>query len=510
MRLDDEALRAQLERRAGGGSSAPERLMPAIAARVAETPPIRRWRLTLEGWAPRLGLSGAAVAAALVVVLAAQPSIPHRSAATPTGGAVAGYPGDRALTAEELAGLVHGSRLGREQHVVADVEIIRTDGLPCPDERRRSGCPSGYLAGIEPRIPVYESIALVIEEDLAPPFLFEYRPEWPDSLFTVGLVRTPDDGLTWSLPDVLAHIETLPPGPRPPAETFLVDAWLVQTDAVYRCTAPVPGADPAFACGPAAWLSPARGAALEPPPGSLRVQNGARAVFTPRATAGTADRAVFAIRREEPADCFECPPAGAATITARIDRVGLGPTRGPSMPPATLSAEDLELEAAPPDSAFDRPTTEAIVASARKGAIFLEPAVFTPDLVAAQVTRGPTHRTANVVFHDYDGGGLVVAEMRQRSDGWVSTDVRHDAGGVTLSAWELERARGIVEDGGDGVPLGVRFVSAEPAPCPPGRSGSFCVSAHAAVPDLIVDDGVTYQILIDLRSAQVLQTAFSR
>jgi hypothetical protein len=59
--------------------------------------------------------------------------------------------------------------------------------------------------------------------------------------------------------------------------------------------------------------------------------------------------------------------------------------------------------------------------------------------VAAQVQQDPAPNGAVVEFHDYEGGGLVVAGMIERPDGWAWTDIRHETGLGTLSSWELVR-----------------------------------------------------------------------
>jgi hypothetical protein len=440
--LDDDALRGHLARRARG-AAASERLADSVAARVGRTDQPSAWRTWWADRAPAIGAAGVAAVAVIVaaIVVAAPPAEPGASTEP---GPIAGYLVRRALTANELARVVAGTPAGlwgSGAHVVADVEIVRAP-IPCDYGRTSIPCPTGYLAGVEPRVHVTESIALVVDDELVPPILFQLRPEWPGSLFAIGEVASAPGALAWSLDAFIAHRRALGPGARPPSEVFLVDAWLVQTDAAYRCVPPTGDEDPGFACGDAAWLAPSGERASEAPAAGVRVQNAALQLFGRGPAPRQPERAIFAVALEDAPGCFECPPGGAVRIVARVDPVDLpaeSPATGSIGRDPTLSPSDLGLEAAPPDSDFDAASTAAIVASARKGAIFLDPPVSTHRLVAAQVQRDPALNGAVVEFHDYEGGGLVVAGMIERPDGWAWTDIRHETGLGTLSSWELVR-----------------------------------------------------------------------
>ena len=321
MNLDDDALRGHLARRARG-AAASERLADSVAARVGRTDQPSAWRTWWGDRAPAIGAAGvAAVAVMIAAIVVAAPRAEPGASTEP--GPIAGYPERRALTADELARVVAGMPAGlwgSGAHVVADVGIVR-EPIPCDYGATSIPCPTGYLAGVEPRVQVTESIALLVDDELVPPFLFQLRAEWPGSLFAVGEVASAPGALAWSLDAFIDHRKELAPGARPPSEVFLVDAWLVQTDAAYRCVPPTGDVDHRFACGDAAWLAPSGERASEAPAAGVRVQNAALQLFGRGPAPRQPERAIFAVALEDPVSCFQCPPAGAARIVARIDPI---------------------------------------------------------------------------------------------------------------------------------------------------------------------------------------------
>jgi len=319
--FDDDALRSHLARRASG-AAASDRLADSVAARVGRTDQPPAWRTWWADRAPAIGSAGVAAVAVIVaaIVVAAPPAQPGASTEP---GPIAGYPDRRALTADELARVVAGTPAGlwgSGAHVVADVGIVR-EPIPCDYGATSIPCPTGYLAGVEPRVQVTESIALLVDDELVPPFLFQLRAEWPGSLFAVGEVASAPGALARSLDAFIDHRKELAPGARPPSEVFLVDAWLVQTDAAYRCVPPTGDVHHRFACGDATWLAPSGERASEAPAAGVRVQNAALQLFGRGPAPRQPERAIFAVALEDPVSCFQCPPAGAARIVARIDPI---------------------------------------------------------------------------------------------------------------------------------------------------------------------------------------------
>ena len=355
MKLDDEALRGHLARRARGATLG-DVLVQSVVARVDQIEQPAAWR---TWWADRAPAIGAAGVVAVVVVLAgivvaAPPADPGASTEP---GPIAGYPERRALVADELTRVVAGTPAGlwgSGAHVVADVEIVR-EPIPCDYGATSIPCPTGYLAGVEPRVQVTESIALVVDDVLSPPFLFQLRPEWPGSLFAVGEVASAPGALVWSLDAFIAHRKELAPGAPPPGEVFLVDAWLVQTDAVYRCVPPSGDVNSRFACGDAAWLAPTGSRASEAPAAGVRVQNAALQLFGRGPAPRRPERAVFAVALEEPSGCFECPPAGAVRIVARVDPIDVPaemPAANGLLPAESCDAAEWPATAVSCEAAF--------------------------------------------------------------------------------------------------------------------------------------------------------------
>jgi len=333
VKLDDDALLGHLARRARG-AAASESFAESVVARVGRIEQPSAWRTWWADRAPAIGAAGIVAVAVIVagIAVAAPPADPGAST---DPGPIAGYPERRALTADELTRLVAGTPSGlwgSGAHVVADVGIVR-EPIPCDYGATSIPCPTGYLAGVEPRVLVTESIALLVDDDLSPPFIFQLRPEWPGSLFAVGEVASAPDRLTWTLGGLIGRRRTLGDGPRPPGEVFLVDAWLVQTDAAYRCASVAGEVDHRFSCGAAAWLSPVSGRTSEAPAGGIRVQNAALQQSGRGPAPRQPERAVFAVALEDPSDCFQCPPAGAVRIVARVDLV--------DVPAATPEADGL-------------------------------------------------------------------------------------------------------------------------------------------------------------------------
>lgn len=322
MTLDDETIRAHVVRRARG-APASDTVVASVMSRIADVEQTAAWRTWLGDRAPAFGAVGLVAVVALVagIAMIAQPGEPGASTQP---GPIAGYPERRALTTDELARVVAAARpglWGSGAHVVGDVGIVREADPSCVQQPNAIPCPTGYLAGVEPRVGVTESTALAVDSTLSPPFVFQLRPEWSGSLFAVGEVVSAPDSLTWTLEGLIAHRGTAGSGARPPGEVFLVDAWLVQTDAAYRCVSVAGDVDHRFACGAAAWLSPVAGRASEAPAAGLRVQNAALQLFGRGPAPRQPERAVFAVALEEPLSCFQCPPAGAARVVARIDPV---------------------------------------------------------------------------------------------------------------------------------------------------------------------------------------------
>lgn len=322
MRLEDEAIRDHLARRARS-AAAPDTVVASVLTRIAEVDQHSALRSWLGDRAPVIGAAALVAVVAVVagIALATPPGDPGTSAGP---GPIAGYPARRALTADELDRVVAGAPPGlwdSGAHVVADVGIVRETDAACVQQPEGVPCPTGYLAGVEPRVLVTESIALAVDAELSPPFLFQVRTAWPGSLFAVGEVVSAPDAVAWTLEGLIAHRRTLGRDPRPPGEVFLVEAWLVQTDAVYRCRLESGPIEHRFECGDAAWLAPTGDRAVDAPVGSLRVQNAALQLYGRGLAPRQPERAVFAVALEEPPNCFQCPPAGAARIVARIDPV---------------------------------------------------------------------------------------------------------------------------------------------------------------------------------------------
>ena len=411
MTLDDDTIRAHVGRRAGG---APESdvVVATVMSRIADIEQPAAWRTWLADRAPAFGAVGLVAVVALVAGIAVV-APPGEPGASGQPGPIAGYPERRALTAGELARVVAEAPPGlwsSGAHVVADVGIIREADLWCVQQPEGIPCPTGYVAGISPRIGVTESIALVVDDELSPPFLFQLRPEWPGSLFAVGEVVSAPDALAWTLEGLVAHRRTLGTGPRPPGEVFLVDAWLVQTDAAYRCTSVAGDVDHRFTCGAAAWLSPVAGRASEAPAAGLRVQNAALQLFGHGPAPRQPERAIFAVALEDAPNCFQCPPAGAARIVARID-------------PIEIVAAPEPLGDAPPVESCDArkwPRTdiacdEAYQIGAQAGARIDQARIWLSTLDAVHASMAPTPQVsepdsnAAVWVIVYDGSWLCCA-----------------------------------------------------------------------------------------------------
>lgn len=336
MTLDDDTIRAHVARRARG-APASDAVVASVMSRIADVEQPAAWRTWLGDRAPAFGAVSLVAAVAIVagVALVVPPSDPGAST---DPGPIANYPERRALTADELVRVVAEARpglWGSGAHVVADVGIVREADPSCAQQQNAIPCPTGYLAGTSPNVGVTESTALAVDDELSPPFLFQVRPEWPGSLFAVNEVVAAPNALTWTLEGLIAHRRRLGTGPRPPGEVFLVDAWLVQTDAVYRCQSESGPMDPRFACGAAAWLAPTGDRAVDAPLGSVRVQNAALQLFGRGPAPRQPERAVFAVALDDPVSCFQCPPGGAVRIVARVDPVEMpaqAPTRDEVLP----------------------------------------------------------------------------------------------------------------------------------------------------------------------------------
>ncbi|HEU0234979.1 MAG TPA: hypothetical protein VFR14_00920 [Candidatus Limnocylindrales bacterium] len=351
MTLDDDTLRAHVVRRARG-APATDTVVASVMSCIADVEQPAAWRTWLGDRAPAFGAVGLVAVVALVagIAMVARPGEPGASTQP---GPIAGYPERRALTADELARVVAAATpglWGSGAHVVADVEIVREADPSCVQQPNAVPCPTGYLAGVEPRVGVTESTALAVDSTLSPPFVFQLRREWSGSLFAVGEVVSAPDALTWTLEGLIAHRRTLGTGARPPGEVFLVDAWLVQTDAAYRCPIASGVVDGRFECGAAAWLAPTGDRAVDAPLGSVRVQNAALQLFGRDPAPRQPERAIVAVALEDPVSCFQCPPGGAVRIVARVD-------------PVEVQAQTPTEEGVPPAGSCDATTWSATVIS---------------------------------------------------------------------------------------------------------------------------------------------------
>lgn len=146
----DELLAANLRRR--GSRPAPAELTRSVLARVAETPPERRWRLSLRTWRPRLALAAGGVTVALVasLLLVGSPAphvgvTPPPGSSTPTPGATGPSTGPvwdptvRALTPPEFLRVL-ASRPGVGTVLIVDDQIVGVlvscaSSDYCPDGR---------------------------------------------------------------------------------------------------------------------------------------------------------------------------------------------------------------------------------------------------------------------------------------------------------------------------------------------------------------------------------------
>ena len=411
MTLDDDTIRVHVARRARG-APASDVVVASVMGRIADIEQPAAWRTWLGDRAPALGAVSVVAAVALVagIAVVAPPVDPGSSTRS---GSIAGYPDRRALTADELVRAVADTPSGSWSsgpHVVANVGLVREADPACEQQPEGIPCPTGYLAGISPRIGVTESTALAADDVLEPPFLFQVRTAWPGPLFAVGEVVSASDALAWTLETLVAYRRTLGTGPRPPGEVFLVDAWLVQTDASYRCRPESGPINHRFECGAAAWLAPTGDRAVDPPLGSLRVQNAALQLVGRGPAPRQPERAIFAVALEDPVTCFQCPPAGAARIVARIDPIEIVPAPEP-------------LGDAPPVDSCDArkwPRTviacdEAYQIGARAGARIDQARIWLSTLDAVHASMAPTPQVsepdsnAPVWVIVYDGSWLCCA-----------------------------------------------------------------------------------------------------
>ena len=310
MSLDDRSLHEHLDRRAEAGLTDVAQTADVVLARVAE---IDRgpWWSRFGVRTPSLGVSAAAVVVLIVALAALSPRLWPGPGSSPGDSAavLSDYPAARAMTADELDGLLINPGDWTGLLLIADVELspwdLPCDSSPCPDLETKL---ARNTVGVYGNDPV-----------LGGPYAFRVRADGNFEL--VQAVKPGGDGLAWTLPQLTAALPDLRAADRSVPYAYLVDAVRVVSSAAIPCpNAESPRVGPDFSCNPGiAWLvpdeSPGPSDGFSPPAGGLRVPN---AFGPPERRRGY--WLVDPLVAQE--SCFQCPPAGAADLVGRV--AGLG------------------------------------------------------------------------------------------------------------------------------------------------------------------------------------------
>ena len=381
MTLDDRSLREHLDRRAEAGLTDVAQTADVVLARVAEIDRGPWWR-RLGVRAPSLGIAAAAVAV-LVVALAVLPPRLWPGPGTSPIPVTAGYPANRALTAEELAALLGASPSEPAGAlVIADVKLLPVRGV-CDS----ADCPAFWFDAGGHNIVVYafpEAIPVAPDQTQPQPFVPSpqaFRVRLDGNLDFLRSVRPGPDGLAWTLPQLTAALTDVRADDRAVPYLYLVDAVRAISPAAIPCPfAPAPSNGSDFSCAAGiAWLVPD-----EPSiPGENDINapaNGLR-VPAPADVRGRAD----ALRQRgfwlvDPlvgqATCFACPPAGAADLIGRVpsaDELGLEPSVAPAASTTPPTGEPTTPSTGEPTTA-PTPTADASETGVRE-------ITFSTDLV---------------------------------------------------------------------------------------------------------------------------------
>lgn len=341
MTLDDRDIREHLERRATAGVVDPAHIAVAVVDQSARVRRLPWWR-SRSARNPAVGLAAAVVIAVLgVAILPGRLGPGPGGSPSPSHPIVAGYPGDRALTTDELfAAVFDEPRAQVGTLLIADVSVI---ALPISCPSGEPNCEYHELRSPSRSLPIH-----VIGHDLTSGRAISAFWVSPGrELEFVSTISRGPGGLTWTTSELGDRIADLRSIAAASPTSYLVSGWLWSVGDYRRCliegNPPPSRPDFGYPCGQTrVFLAPDN---TEPPVPSwaavadswLRLPNSVADRYA------SVDGPIqgFWLIDFSPGDpeCTGCSKMGGATLVGRVLALG-GPAPSESATPAPPTPSD--------------------------------------------------------------------------------------------------------------------------------------------------------------------------